>query len=83
MAEKSKHSKETVVNGLTLDEMKKKLLQKAKQVGEISMKEISETLALFEVENEEIFNFADEVEEKKSLKKKRFRNKKQAKKLSI
>ncbi len=62
MAEKSKHSKETVVNGLTLDEMKKKLLQKAKQVGEISMKEISETLALFEVENEEIFNFADEVE---------------------
>ncbi|MEG0383997.1 MAG: RNA polymerase sigma factor RpoD [Solibacillus sp.] len=62
MAEKSKHSKETVVNGLTLEEVKKNLLQKAKQVGEMSMKEISETLALFEVENEEIFNFADEVE---------------------
>ncbi|MEK4424566.1 RNA polymerase sigma factor RpoD [Solibacillus sp. FSL K6-1523] len=62
MAEKSKHSKETVVNGLTLEEVKKKLLQKAKQVGEMSMKEISETLALYEVENEEIFNFADEVE---------------------
>ncbi|MEG0472000.1 MAG: RNA polymerase sigma factor RpoD [Solibacillus sp.] len=62
MTEKSKHSKETVVNGLTLEEVKKNLLQKAKQVGEMSMKEISETLALFEVENEEIFNFADEVE---------------------
>ena len=62
MADKSKHSKDTVVNGLSLEEVKKQLLQKAKQVGEMSMKEISDTLSFFDVENEEIFNFADEIE---------------------
>jgi RNA polymerase primary sigma factor len=62
MADKSKHSKEKVVNELTLEEVKKQLLQKAKQVGEMSMKEISDRLAPFDVENEEIFNFADEIE---------------------
>lgn len=62
MADKSKHSKDTVVNGLSLEEVKKQLLAKAKQVGEMSMKEISDTLSFFEVENEEIFNFADEIE---------------------
>lgn len=62
MADKSKHSKDTVVNGVSLEQVKKQLLAKAKQVGEMSMKEISETLAFFELENEEIFNFADEIE---------------------
>ena len=62
MADKSKHSKDTVVNGVSLGQVKKQLLAKAKQVGEMSMKEISDTLAFFELENEEIFNFADEVE---------------------
>ena len=62
MADKSKHSKDTVVNGVSLEQIKKQLLAKAKQVGEISMKEISDTLAFFELENEEIFNFADEIE---------------------
>lgn len=62
MADKSKHSKDTLVNGLTLDQVKKQILQKAKQIGEIPMKEVAETLAFFEVENEEIFNFADELE---------------------
>ncbi|MER1986120.1 MAG: RNA polymerase sigma factor RpoD [Solibacillus sp.] len=62
MAEKSKHSKDTVVNGVSLDQVKKQLLQKAQQVGEMSMKEISDTLSFFDVENEEIFNFADELE---------------------
>lgn len=62
MTDKSKHSKDTVVNGLSLEEVKKQLLAKAKQVGEMSMKEISDTLSFFEVENEEIFNFADEIE---------------------
>ena len=62
MADKSKHSKDTVVNGVSLEQVKKQLLAKAKQVGEMSMKEISDTLAFFELENEEIFNFADEIE---------------------
>ena len=62
MADKSKHSKDTVVNGVSLEQIKKQLLAKAKAVGEISMKEISDTLAFFELENEEIFNFADEIE---------------------
>ena len=62
MADKSKHSKDTVVNGVSLEQIKKQLLAKAKSVGEISMKEISDTLAFFELENEEIFNFADEIE---------------------
>ena len=62
MADKSKHSKDTVVNGVSLEQIKKQLLAKAKAVGEISMKEVSDTLAFFELENEEIFNFADEIE---------------------
>lgn len=62
MADKSKHSKDTKVNGVSLEQIKKQLLAKAKSVGEISMKEISDTLAFFELENEEIFNFADEIE---------------------
>ncbi|HEY4622511.1 RNA polymerase sigma factor RpoD [Solibacillus sp. FSL R7-0668] len=62
MADKSKHSKDMKVNGVSLEQIKKQLLAKAKSVGEISMKEISDTLAFFELENEEIFNFADEIE---------------------
>lgn len=62
MADKSERSKETVVNGLSLEEVKKQLLQKAKQDREITMKEISNRLSAFDVENEEIFNFADEIE---------------------
>ncbi|AWE06812.1 RNA polymerase sigma factor RpoD [Lysinibacillus sp. 2017] len=62
MADKSKHSKDTVVNGVSLEQVKKQILAKAKQIGEMSMKEISDTLSFFELENEEIFNFADEIE---------------------
>ena len=58
MADKSKHSKDTVVNGVSLEQIKKQLLAKAKAVGEISMKEISDTLAFFELENEEQANLS-------------------------
>lgn len=61
MADKSERSNEAV-NELTLEEVKKLLKAKAKQVGEISMKEISDKLAPFDLDTEEIFNFADEIE---------------------
>ncbi|WP_431029764.1 RNA polymerase sigma factor RpoD [Lysinibacillus sp. LZ02] len=61
MADKSERSKETG-NELTLDGVKALLKAKAKQEGEISMKEISDKLAAFDLDSEEIFNFADEIE---------------------
>lgn len=61
MADKSERSKETG-NELTLDEVKTLLKAKAKQDGEISMKEISDKLATFDLDTEEVFNFADEIE---------------------
>ncbi|WP_332646898.1 RNA polymerase sigma factor RpoD [Lysinibacillus sp. 54212] len=61
MADKSERSNEKV-NELTLDEVKTQLKAKAKQEGEISMKEISEKLASFDLDSEEVFNFADEIE---------------------
>ncbi len=61
MADKSERSKGTG-NELTLDEMKALLKTKAKQDGEISMKEISDKLVAFDLDTEEIFNFADEIE---------------------
>ena len=61
MADKSERSKGTG-NELTLDEVKTLLKTKAKQDGEISMKEISDKLAAFDLDSEEIFNFADEIE---------------------
>ncbi|MGM9950609.1 MAG: RNA polymerase sigma factor RpoD [Lysinibacillus sp.] len=61
MADKSERSKETG-NELTLDEVKTLLKSKAKQDGEISMKEISDKLATFDLDTEEVFNFADEIE---------------------
>ena len=57
MADKSERSNESVE--MTLEEMKKLLTEKAKKDGEISMKEISDKLALYEIENEEIFHFAE------------------------
>ena len=48
--------------------MKQKILQeKAKTEGEISMKEISEKLAPYELENEEIFHFAEDLEKAKDI----------------
>ena len=61
MADKSERSKGTG-NELTLDEVKALLKTKAKQDGEISMKEISDKLVAFDLDSEEIFNFADEIE---------------------
>ena len=61
MADKSERSKGTG-NELTLDEVKALLKTKAKQDGEISMKEISDKLVAFDLDTEEIFNFADEIE---------------------
>lgn len=60
MADKSEHSKE-VINEHTLEEVKALLQQKAKD-NEISMKEISMKLAPYDLENEEIFQFAEELE---------------------
>ncbi|SOC20900.1 RNA polymerase RpoD-like sigma 70 subunit [Ureibacillus xyleni] len=61
MADKSEQSKE-VVNGLTVEEVKSILQEKAKKNNEISMKEISNNLAQYELENEEIFHFAEDIE---------------------
>ncbi|KYG92273.1 RNA polymerase sigma factor RpoD [Metasolibacillus sp. FSL H7-0170] len=61
MADKSERSKETV-NELSLEEVKALLQSKAKTEGEISMKEISDRLAAFELESEEIFHFAENIE---------------------
>ncbi|MCP1145317.1 RNA polymerase sigma factor RpoD [Lysinibacillus endophyticus] len=61
MADKSEQSKE-VVNGLTVEEVKTILQEKAKMNNEISMKEISNNLAQYELENEEIFHFAEDIE---------------------
>ncbi len=60
MADKSEHSKE-VVSDQKLEEVKKLLQEKAKDK-EIAMSEISSKLAPFELENEEIFHFAEELE---------------------
>ncbi|SOC36317.1 RNA polymerase sigma factor RpoD [Ureibacillus acetophenoni] len=60
MADKSEHSKE-VVSDQNLEEVKKLLQEQAKDK-EISMSEISSKLAPFELENEEIFHFAEELE---------------------
>ncbi|MFY3793059.1 RNA polymerase sigma factor RpoD [Ureibacillus sp. MALMAid1270] len=60
MADKSEHSKE-VVSEQKLEEVKKLLQEKAKDK-EISMAEITSQLAPFELENEEIFHFAEELE---------------------
>jgi len=46
----------------TLEQVKALLKQKAKADGEISMKEISEKLTPFDLENEEVFHFAEETE---------------------
>lgn len=61
MAGKSERSNEKITE-LTLDQVKALLKQKAKAEGEISMKEISEKLAPFDLENEEVFHFAEEIE---------------------
>jgi RNA polymerase primary sigma factor len=61
MADKSERSKK-VVSELSVDQVKTALKAKAKEVGEISMKEISEKLAPFDLDTEEVFNFADEIE---------------------
>jgi len=61
MTGKSERSNEKSTE-LTLDEVKALLKQKAKSVGEISMKEISDKLAPFDLENEEVFHFAEEIE---------------------
>lgn len=61
MTGKSERSNEKIIE-LTLDEVKALLKKKAKTVGEISMKEISDKLTPFELENEEVFHFAEEIE---------------------
>ncbi|HWL22972.1 MAG TPA: RNA polymerase sigma factor RpoD [Ureibacillus sp.] len=60
MADKSEHSKE-VVSDKKLEEVKKLLQEQAKDK-EIAMTEISNKLAPFELETEEIFHFAEELE---------------------
>ena len=66
MADKSERSKEIEVE-ITLDDAKKFLQEKAKTEGEISMKEISEKLTPYELENEEIFHFAEDLEKHKDI----------------
>lgn len=61
MAGKSERSNDKNIEQ-TLDQVKALLKQKAKVDGEISMKEISEKLAPFDLENEEVFHFAEEIE---------------------
>lgn len=61
MADKSERSKEAEVE-ISLEEAKKLLQQKAKADGEMSMKEIATKLAPYEIENEEIFHFAEDLE---------------------
>ena len=61
MADKSERSKE-LENELTLEEAKKILTAKAKKEHEMSMKEIEEVLNGFDIENEEIFHFAEDLE---------------------
>lgn len=61
MAGKSERSNEKGTEQ-TLDQVKALLKQKAKAEGEISMKEISEKLTPFDLENEEVFHFAEEIE---------------------
>lgn len=61
MADKSEQSKD-VLNEQTVEEVKTLLQQKAKKDNEISMNEISNKLAPFELENEEIFHFAEDIE---------------------
>lgn len=60
MADKSERSNDALE--ITLEEMKKKITAQAKQSGEISMSEISEKLAPYDLESEEIFHFADTLD---------------------
>lgn len=63
MADKSKRSIEILnEQKQTVDEVKKLLQEKAKKDNEITMNEISSKLAPFELENEEVFHFAEELE---------------------
>lgn len=61
MADKSERSKEVEVE-ISIEEAKKLLQQKAKADGEITMKEIAEKLAPYELESDEIFHFAEDLE---------------------
>lgn len=61
MADKSERSKDMEVE-ISLEEAKKQLLQKAKTDGEMSMKEIVDKLAPYELESDEIFHFAEDLE---------------------
>ncbi len=61
MAEKERSAKGTT-NEVSLDEAKAQLKEKAKTDGEISMKEISEKLAPYDLDSEEIFNFAELID---------------------
>ena len=65
MADKSERSKEIEVE-ITLDDAKIPT-RKSKTEGEISMKEISEKLTPYELENEEIFHFAEDLEKHKDI----------------
>ena len=47
--------------------MQKIPTRKSKTEGEISMKEISEKLTPYELENEEIFHFAEDLEKHKDI----------------
>lgn len=61
MADKSERSKDMEVE-ISLEEAKKLLQQKAKKDGEMSMKEIADKLAPYDLESEEIFHFAEDLE---------------------
>ena len=61
MADKSERSKDVEVE-ISLEEAKKLLQQKAKIDGEMSMKEIAQKLAPYDLESEEIFHFAEDLE---------------------
>lgn len=61
MADKSERSKDVEVE-ISLEEAKKLLQQKAKIDGEMSMKEIADKLAQYDLESEEIFHFAEDLE---------------------
>lgn len=63
MADKSERSKDVEMEvEISLEEAKSILQKKAKEVGEISMKEIVDKLTPYELENDEIFHFAEDLE---------------------
>lgn len=66
MANKSERSKEVEVE-VSLDEAKKIIAAKAKAAGEISMNEIAKGLAPYELENEDIFHFAEDLEKNQDI----------------